>query len=197
MPELITQYVKDLKSELSSQMNPYEAQLISEEVHSHLLDRFEAYQSLGSDPETAELEAIQSFGLPSEIASEYKKVEVKKVSWTLAPILANVIYFAAFAFTALFERLFIGPLNLIIVGIWFLLPAVSKKHPWIGLLLGSIFVEVYLILPRQGNLLLDIQGMLAFYAMSVASWGIGWLIRYSFARFKNRANSRSNRLKKQ
>ena len=196
MTELISQYVKDLKSELSSQMNPYEAQLISEEVHSHLLDRYEAYQSLGSDPETAELEAIQSFGLPAEVASEYKKVEVKKETWTLAPIPANAIYFASFAFVAFFERLFLGALNLPVVALWFILPAFSKKHPWIGLLTGSLFVEIYLVLPRTG-LYDSLPGMLAFWALSVASWAIGWVIRYSFARFKNRANSRSNRFKKQ
>ncbi len=79
MPELITQYVKELKSELSSQMNPYEAQLISEEVHSHLLDRFEAYQSLGSDPHTAELEAIRSFGPCNAICDGFKKPKIRQL----------------------------------------------------------------------------------------------------------------------
>lgn len=193
MPELISNYVAELKTQLSIQMNPYEAQLISEEVHSHLLDRFEAYQSLGSDPQTAELEAIQSFGLPAEIASEYKHVEVKKEPWTLAPLPSNAIYFASFVFVAFFERLFVGDFNLPIVAIWLVLPALSKKHPWIGLLAGTLLVELCLSLPR-GGMFTNIAGILAFYGFSFVSWGIGWLVRYCIA--AHRAKSR-NELRKQ
>lgn len=178
MPELISKYVSELKTELTTQMNPYEAQLISEEVHSHLLDRFEAYQSLGSDPQTAELEALRAFGSHAAIASGYKKPKMPVLP-ALKPWPANLLSFVSLLLPIFFVNNPDNRVYMVLLAFWFLIPAVSGLPPLIGLLVGGLITEGYWTVFHHGDFIRDLQYVAQLAVMSLVSWGIGWIIRYA------------------
>lgn len=190
MPDRIDAYVKDLRQALVKTMDPRQAQIVSEEVSAHLIDRYEGFLALGSDSDIAELEALRTFGTTAEIAAKFEENK-PFVCPTLSPLTANLIEMATWTsivagyliFKDCLSAIQQSPFNQVAIFLFaaaaFIvscLPLFCRRLPWIGFVVGYFGYAALLHFHLNlGSGSFKFPYLLVW--LNLLSWIIGILIR--------------------
>jgi len=184
MADSIDRYRFELERDLRRRMPAYSAQLIAEEAEAHLRDRCAASMELGASLETAQLEAIQTFGTAESLATEFGR---QTTVWAIGPRAGNVAMFLLFMIPVVYEYGFLNYtyVNLVTVLSWFTVPALCRCWPIWGTLAGIAVIEVVLM----GNRVRHTEewyGLASMLGMTLVSYGLGWLVRKAVVRWRAR-----------
>ena len=184
MADSIDRYRLELERDLRRRMPAYSAQLIAEEAEAHLRDRCAASIELGASPETAQLEAIQTFGSAESLATEFGR---QAMVWAIGPRAGNLLMFCLFMIPVVYEYGFThyDLMNVVTALSWFTVPALCRRWPIWGTLAGIAVIQVVLM----GNRVTheeDWKGISALLGMPLVSYGVGWLVRKAIVRWRDR-----------
>lgn len=184
MADSIDRYRLELERDLRRRMPAYSAQLIAEEAEAHLRDRCAASMELGASPETAQLEAIQTFGSAESLATEFGR---QATVWAIGPRTGNLAMFLLFMIPVVYEYGFLhyDYVNLVTVLSWFTVPALCRRWPIWGTLVGIAVIEVVLAGTRVTHEE-EWKGIATMLGMTLVSYGLGWLVRKAIVRWRDR-----------